>query len=120
MSRVKPIKPWTELTVAVTGMNARPDNPGPGYAVARCLREAPEFSGRIVGLGYDALDPGVYDRQVCDQAYLLPYPSSGEADLTCGCRGPRSRRSSRCRCRRPPSGRGSVAVGARGRRTFSN
>ena len=81
MNRVKPIKPWTELTVAVTGMNARPDNPGPGYAVARCLREAPEFTGRIVGLGYDALDPGVYDRQVCDQAYLMPYPSTGEAVL---------------------------------------
>ena len=28
------------LTVAVTGMNALPDNPGPGLAVARCLREA--------------------------------------------------------------------------------
>ena len=29
-----------DITVAVTGMNALPDNPGPGLAVARCLREA--------------------------------------------------------------------------------
>jgi len=67
-----------ELTVAITGMNARPDNPGPGVAVARCLKEAPEFQGRIIGLGYDALDPGLYLREYCDAAYLLPYPSAGD------------------------------------------
>lgn len=67
-----------DITVAVTGMNARPDNPGPGVAVARCLRECPGFRGRIVGLGYDALDPGLYLREYCDAAYLLPYPSAGD------------------------------------------
>jgi carbamoyl-phosphate synthase large subunit len=67
-----------DLTVAVTGMNARPDNPGPGVAVARCLKEAPEFAGRIIGLGYDALDPGLYLREYCDAAYMLPYPSAGD------------------------------------------
>ena len=67
-----------DITVAVTGMNARADNPGPGVAVARCLREAPEFTGRIIGLGYDALDPGLYLREYCDAAYLLPYPSAGD------------------------------------------
>jgi carbamoyl-phosphate synthase large subunit len=67
-----------DATVAITGMNARPDNPGPGVAVARCLREAPGFTGRIVGLGYDALDPGLYLDQYCDAAYLLPYPSAGD------------------------------------------
>lgn len=66
------------VTVAVTGMNARADNPGPGVAVARCLRESPEFTGRIIGLGYDALDPGLYLREYCDAAYLLPYPSAGD------------------------------------------
>lgn len=68
------------LTVAITGMNVRPDNPGPGIAVARCLRDA-GFSGRIVGLGYDALDPGLYSHDVCDSAYLLPYPSGGDDAL---------------------------------------
>ena len=68
----------TAPTVAITGMNARPDNPGPGVSVARCLKESPEFSGRIIGLGYDALDPGLYLREYCDAAYLLPYPSAGD------------------------------------------
>ena len=68
------------LTVAVTGMNALPDNPGPGLAVARCLREAYGDGIRIVGLGYDALDPGLYLGQYCDSVYLLSYPLNG-ADL---------------------------------------
>lgn len=65
-------------SVAVTGMNARPDNPGPGMAVARCLRESRGFAGRIIGLGYEALDPGVHLPRYCDAGYLLPYPSSGD------------------------------------------
>ncbi|WP_455220627.1 ATP-grasp domain-containing protein [Kaarinaea lacus] len=71
-----------DCTVAVTGMNAKPDNPGPGLAVARCLRESPEFKGRIIGLGYDALDPGLYLNDYCDAGYLLPYPSSGDELFT--------------------------------------
>ena len=39
-----------DLTVAITGMNAKPDNPGPGLAVSRCLTESDDFKGRIVGL----------------------------------------------------------------------
>ncbi|MEI8144114.1 MAG: ATP-grasp domain-containing protein [Alphaproteobacteria bacterium] len=76
-----PMTPWSQWTVAVTGMNARPDNPGPGYAVARCLEEAPEFKGRVIGLGYDVLDAGLHHRGVSDNGYLLPYPSSGAAAL---------------------------------------
>jgi carbamoyl-phosphate synthase large subunit len=64
--------------VAVTGINAKPDNPGPGLAVARCIKEAPEFTGTVVGLGYDALDPGFYLDTYCDSSYLLPYPSTGD------------------------------------------
>jgi len=64
------------FTVAITGMNAQSDNPGPGLAVARCLKESPLFNGRIIGLGYDALDAGMYCDQYCDAGYLLPYPSS--------------------------------------------
>ncbi len=64
--------------VAVTGMNAKPDNPGPGMAVARCIKESDEFSGKIIGLSYDAMDPGLYMSSYCSASYLLPYPSYGE------------------------------------------
>jgi carbamoyl-phosphate synthase large subunit len=77
MNAVADFSRWLDWTVAVTGMNARPDNPGPGCAVARCLRESPLFSGRLVGLGYDTLDPGLYMREDCDAGYLLPYPAAG-------------------------------------------
>jgi carbamoyl-phosphate synthase large subunit len=70
-------KTWT---VAITGMNARPDNPGPGYAVARCLKADPEFDGKIIGLGYDVLDAGLYHAHI-DSGYLLPYPAAGEDAL---------------------------------------
>jgi len=54
-----------ELTIAVTGLNAA-DNPGPGVAVVRAIRAGAEVRAaggrgcRIVGLTYDALDPGAY------------------------------------------------------------
>lgn len=70
-----------KLTIAVTGMNAKPDNPGPGLAVARCLRLAHGDQIRIVGLGYDVLDAGLYLNELCNASYLLPYPSTGEQQL---------------------------------------
>ena len=76
-----PVNDSITATVAITGINAKPDNPGPGLAVARCLRESPQFQGRIVGLGYDALDPGLYLPEYCDAGYLLPYPSAGDQAL---------------------------------------
>jgi carbamoyl-phosphate synthase large subunit len=75
------LRHWSQWNVAVTGINAKPENPGPGCAVARCLCEAQGFRGRIVGLGYDALDPGLYLRDNCDAGYLLPYPSAGAEAL---------------------------------------
>ncbi|MDP2832894.1 MAG: ATP-grasp domain-containing protein [Pseudomonadota bacterium] len=66
------------VTVAVTGITARADNPGPGLAVARCLKESTHLEVRVVGLAYDAFDPGLYLPEWCDAAYLLPYPSAGE------------------------------------------
>ena len=72
---------WMRWNIAVTGMNAKPDNPGPGCAVARCLREAAGFRGRIVGFGYETLDPGFYQRETCDTGYLLPYPTTGAEAL---------------------------------------
>jgi carbamoyl-phosphate synthase large subunit len=62
--------------VAVTGLNAT-DNPGPGVSVIRSIRHDPTFEGRIVGLAYDALEPGIYARDVVDDVFLLPYPSEG-------------------------------------------
>lgn len=75
------MKDWRKWTIAITGINARAENPGPGCAVARCIREHKDFKGRIIALGYDALDAGLYSRQLCNQSYLLPYPSSGEDAL---------------------------------------
>ena len=54
------------ITIAVTGMNAKPDNPGPGLAVARCLRAALARGVRIIGFGYETLDPGLYLREYVD------------------------------------------------------
>lgn len=74
-------KSWRKFNVAVTGMNASPESPGPGFAVARCIREHSEFDGRIIGLGYDVLDAGLYARSICDGGYLVPYPSAGRDAL---------------------------------------
>lgn len=67
---------WRRWTIGISGMNAVSDNPGPGLAVARCLRAA-GFGGRIVGLGYETLDAGLYHGGLCDAAYLMPYPAAG-------------------------------------------
>lgn len=66
--------------IAVTGLNAA-DNPAPGTAVMRSFREEEGWSGRIVGLAYDAYEPAVFDRQLVDSVYLLPYPSEGREVL---------------------------------------
>lgn len=72
---------WRNYTVAVTGINARADNPGPGLAVARSIKESKEFTGRTIGLGYDVLDAGLYKKESYDSGYLIPYPASGEQAL---------------------------------------
>lgn len=68
----------TQITdaIAVTGMNAG-DNPAPGVGVARALRLDDNFAGRVIGLGYDALDPGFYTEGLLDGGGILPYPSMG-------------------------------------------
>jgi len=66
--------------VAITGLQAT-DNPAPGIAVARSLRQG-GYDGLIVGLTYDTYDTGSYDSSVVDQVYLIPYPNTGaEATL---------------------------------------
>lgn len=63
-----------QRTIAVTGLNAT-DNPAPGVGVLRSLRESSQRY-RLVGLAYDALDPGIYAKQVVDDVFMLPYASS--------------------------------------------
>ncbi|MVN76214.1 biotin carboxylase [Hymenobacter sp. HMF4947] len=68
------------LTVALTGLNAT-DSPGAGVAVARALRESPEYEVRLIGLSYEALEPGIYLRELFAKTYLLPYPAAGSQAL---------------------------------------
>lgn len=67
-------------TIAVSGLNAI-DNPGPGVAVARALRESPDFTVRLIGLSYEALEPGIFLHELIDKTYQLPYPAAGPAAL---------------------------------------
>lgn len=69
------------FTVAITGMNALPENPAAGISVAQCLRKAFGDRVRIIGLGYDAFDVGLYINNYCDEAYLIPYPRFGSEAL---------------------------------------
>lgn len=64
------------LTVAVTGLNAN-DNPGPGVAVIRALREGFDEKIRIVGLAYETLEPAIYMHDLVDKTYRIPYPTAG-------------------------------------------
>lgn len=70
----------TKITIAVTGLNAI-DSPGPGVAVIRAIRECEDFEPRIIGLSYDAMEPGIYMRDLVDKVYQIPYPSGGTDSL---------------------------------------
>ena len=63
-------------TIALSGLNAT-DNPGPGVAVARGLREAKSFESRLIGFAYESLEPGIYMHDLFDKIYQIPYPSAG-------------------------------------------
>lgn len=65
-----------QITVAVTGLNAI-DSPGPGIPVIRGLRQSEEYDVRIIGLSYEALEPGIYMHELVDKTYQIPFPSSG-------------------------------------------
>jgi len=69
-----------KLTIAVTGLNAI-DSPGPGIGVIRSSRDCKDFDLRIIGLSYEALEPGVYMHDVVDKSYQIPYPSAGSKEL---------------------------------------
>jgi len=62
-----------KITIAVSGINAA-DNPGPGIGVARSLKKDPDLKTEIVGLAYDAMEPGLYMDWVVDRSYIMPDP----------------------------------------------
>ncbi len=68
------------MNIAVTGLNAT-DNPGPGVPLIRCIKDSKDFSGNLIGLIYDALEPGIYMNNLTSKNYLIPYPSSGLTNL---------------------------------------
>jgi len=71
---------YAHLCIAVTGLNAN-DNPGPGMAVIRSLRQAFGNTIKIIGLSYESLEPGIYLREYVNKTYLLPYPTEGTTVL---------------------------------------
>ncbi len=68
------------VNVAVTGLHAT-DNPAPGIGVIRSLRHPDGWDGDIIGLGYDVYDTGIYDVELLDHTYLIPYPNQGADHL---------------------------------------
>ncbi|HLP05213.1 MAG TPA: ATP-grasp domain-containing protein [Paludibacter sp.] len=73
-------KALKKIVVAVTGLNAI-DSPGPGVPVIRAIRELENYQVRIIGLSYEALEPGVYMHDLVDKTYQIPYPSVGTDGL---------------------------------------
>ena len=69
-----------KIVIAVTALNAI-DSPGPGVAVIRAIRECEDFEVRIIGLSYEALEPGLYMHDLVDKTYQIPYPSAGTESL---------------------------------------
>ncbi len=69
-----------ELIVGITGINAC-DNPAPGVGVAKSLIEAEELKVKIIGLAYDAMEPGIYLGHIIDRSFLIPYPAAGSDAL---------------------------------------
>ncbi len=65
-----------DINVAVTGLSAT-DNPYPGLGIARCLKLADDFRGKITGLVFEPLSTGVFSKGIIDHAYIMPYPAAG-------------------------------------------
>ena len=68
-----------KLCIGVTGINAI-DNPGPGMGVIRSLKECHDLNVEIVGLAYDAMEPGIYMDWLVDKSFILLYPSTSEEE----------------------------------------
>ena len=70
----------SDLFIGISGINAA-DNPGPGTGIARSIKEDRELNARLIGLAYDALEPGIYMDWLFENSFTLPYPSSGGDDF---------------------------------------
>ena len=73
------------MKIAITGL-ARGENPQPGAAIIKSLRNAKQLLQdgeeiEIVGLVYDAQESGIYCEESPDVVYTIPYPSSGRDTL---------------------------------------
>ncbi len=68
------------INVGITGLHAT-DNPAPGIGVIRSLKHPEGWDGEIIGLAYDVMDTGVYDENLLDHAYMIPYPNSGTQQI---------------------------------------
>jgi carbamoyl-phosphate synthase large subunit len=68
------------INIAVSGLNAI-DSPGPGVPVIRALKESEYYQTRIIGLCYEALEPGVYMHDIVDVSYKVPLPTEGVQQL---------------------------------------
>jgi len=64
-----------DIVIGVTGLKTG-DNPQPGVAVIRSIRNA-GFKGKVIGLIYDSMESGIYLEGLADAVYQMPYPSSG-------------------------------------------
>jgi carbamoyl-phosphate synthase large subunit len=73
---MKEISVKHQIVVAVTALNAI-DSPGPGIPVIRSIRDSKDLDVRIIGLSYEALEPGIYMHDLVDKTYQIPYPSAG-------------------------------------------
>jgi carbamoyl-phosphate synthase large subunit len=74
------MKKGDECIIGVSGINAV-DNPGPCVGIARALKVDKELNARIVGLAYDAMEPGIYLDWLMDKCFVIPYPSSQKEAL---------------------------------------
>ncbi len=68
------------VIVGISALNAG-DNPGPGVGVARSLKECSDLDVQVIGLAYDAMEPGIYLDWLVDRTYILPYPSKGSDEF---------------------------------------
>jgi carbamoyl-phosphate synthase large subunit len=68
-----------ETWIGITGFYAT-DNPQPGVAVARALRQA-DPSWRILALTWDRLGTGAFADDVLDAHAVIPYPAAGPEAL---------------------------------------
>lgn len=69
-----------KCNIAVTGIDST-ENPYPGLSVLRSIRESGEFKGKTIVLTYDSLCTGLYQHNLVDEVYLIPYPSEPEEFL---------------------------------------